>query len=103
LISLSFFPSPILPQFDIGFHGPAYSDEQIDTPAMDLLSAVAFSSSSDFFQRWVIEEQVCQSFSASFCCSLQRHLQNRKKKRDFEEDLKTLNFFPWPLSPAPFF
>lgn len=60
------FPSPTLPQLAIGFHGPAYSDEQIDMPAMDLLSSVAFSRSSDFFQRLVIEEQVCQSFSASF-------------------------------------
>jgi zinc protease len=60
------FPSSTLPQLAIGFHGPAYSDEQIDMAAMDLLSAVAFSSSSDFFQRMVIEEQVCQSFATGF-------------------------------------
>lgn len=60
------FPSPTLPQLSIGFHGPAYSDTQIDMAAMDLLSAAAFSPSSEFFQRMVIEEQVCQSFYASF-------------------------------------
>ena len=60
------FPSPTLPRLTIGFHGPAYSDEQIDMAALDLLSAVAFSRSSNFFQRLVIEEQVCQSFYAGF-------------------------------------
>ncbi|MGD2296006.1 MAG: pitrilysin family protein [Candidatus Aminicenantes bacterium] len=60
------FPSPTLPRLAIGFHGPAYSDEKIDMAAMDLLAAVAFSRSSDLFQKLVIEEQVCQSFYPSF-------------------------------------
>ena len=34
--------------------------------AMDLLAAVAFSRSSPFYQKLVIEEQKCQSFSTSF-------------------------------------
>lgn len=60
------FPSPTLPRLAIGFHGPAFSEEDTDMAIMDLLAAVAFSSSSAFFQKLVIEEQVCQSFSASF-------------------------------------
>ena len=58
--------SPTLPRLAIGFHGPAFSDETIDMAAMDLLAAVAFSSSSAFYQKLVIEEQKCQSFSTSF-------------------------------------
>jgi zinc protease len=60
------WPSPTLPRLTIGFHGPAFSDETIDMAAMDLLAAVAFSSSSAFYQKLVIEEQKCQSFSTSF-------------------------------------
>ncbi len=60
------WPSPTLPMLTIGFHGPKFSDETIDMAAMDLLAAVAFSSSSAFFQKLVIEDQKCQSFSASF-------------------------------------
>jgi len=81
------FPSPTLPQLAIGFHGPAYSDEQIDMAAMDLLSAVAFSSSSDFFQRMVIEEQVCQSFSASFSDHRDPYLLTFNATLKREEDL----------------
>ncbi len=60
------WPSPTLPRLAIGFHGPAFSDETIDMAAMDLLAAVAFSSSSEFYQKLVIEEQKCQSFFTSF-------------------------------------
>jgi zinc protease len=60
------WPSPTLPRLSIGFHGPAFSDEVIDMAAMDLLAAVAFSSSSAFYQKLVIEEQKCESFSTSF-------------------------------------
>jgi len=60
------WPSPTLPRLAIGFHGPAFSDENIDMAAMDLLAAVAFSSSSALYQKLVIEEQKCQSFFTSF-------------------------------------
>ena len=60
------WPSPTLPRLAIGFHGPAFSDEAIDMAAMDLLAAVAFSNSSPFYQKLVIEEQKCQSFYTSF-------------------------------------
>ena len=60
------WPSPTLPRLALGFHGPAFSDENIDMAAMDLLAAVAFSSSSSFYQKLVIEEQKCQSFFTSF-------------------------------------
>lgn len=60
------WPAPTLPRLAIGFHGPAFSDETIDMAAMDLLAAVAFSSSSAFYQKLVIEEQKCQSFFTNF-------------------------------------
>ena len=60
------WPSQTLPRLAIGFHGPAYSDEKIDKPALDLLAKTAFSESSSLYQKLVIEEQKCLTLSASF-------------------------------------
>jgi zinc protease len=60
------WPSQTLPMLSIGFHGPAYSDESIDKAALDLMAEIAFSRSSELYQRLVIEEQKCQSLGASF-------------------------------------
>ncbi len=60
------WPSRTLPRIVIGFHGPSYSDEHIDKVALDLLAETSFSSSSALYQKLVIEEQTCVSFSASF-------------------------------------
>jgi len=60
------WPTRTLPMLAIGFHGPAYSDENIDKAALDLMAEIAFSRSSPLYQRLVIEEQKCQSLGASF-------------------------------------
>lgn len=60
------WPSPTLPRLAIAYHGPAYSDEQIDKASLDLLAEIAFSPSSPLYQRLVIEEQKCQSLGAYF-------------------------------------
>ncbi len=60
------WPTQTLPLLAIGFHGTAYSDENIDKAALDLMADIAFSRSSELYQRLVIEEQKCQSLRASF-------------------------------------
>jgi zinc protease len=49
-----------LPILAIGYHGPAFSDSKIDMPAIDLLSQVLFSQSSDLFRKLVIEDQTVE-------------------------------------------
>jgi zinc protease len=49
-----------LPILSIAYHGPAFSDTQIDMPAIDLLSQVLFSQTSDLFKKLVIEEQAVE-------------------------------------------
>ena len=49
-----------LPIIAIGYHGPAFSDAQIDMPAMDVLSQVVFSQTSDLFRTLVIEQQAAE-------------------------------------------
>lgn len=60
------WPTKTLPRLAIGFHGPAYSDENIDKAALDLLAETTFSRSSPLYQKLVIEEQKCLSLYASF-------------------------------------
>ncbi|QTD51046.1 M16 family metallopeptidase [Sulfidibacter corallicola] len=49
--------SPTLPWVTVAFHGPAVSETELDMAAMDIVSAIAFSSSSDIYQKLVIQEQ----------------------------------------------
>jgi len=49
-----------LPVLAMGYHGPAFSDREIDMPAMDILSQVVFSPTSDLFRKLVVEEQAVE-------------------------------------------
>lgn len=60
------WPTRTLPRLAIGFHGPSYSEGEIDKAALDLLSEIAFSRSSPLYQKLVIEEQKCLTLNASF-------------------------------------
>jgi zinc protease len=60
------WPSKTLARLAVGFHGPAYSDEKIDTAALNLLAEIAFSPSSRLYQNLVIREQKCQALAADF-------------------------------------
>jgi zinc protease len=54
-----------LPIIAIGYHGPAFSDKDIDMPAMDLLSQMMFSETSPLFQKLVVEEQLVEFVQGS--------------------------------------
>jgi len=43
--------------FSMSFKGPAFSDSKIDMPALDVLSSIVFSNTSDLYKKLVIEEQ----------------------------------------------
>lgn len=49
--------TPTLPHLLLGWRGPAYDDAKKDAPALDLISFLAFSETSDLFQKLVIDEQ----------------------------------------------
>ena len=57
--------NPTLPIMAIGYHGPAFSDREIDMPALDLLSQVVFSQSSPLYRKLVIEEQLVDFIQGS--------------------------------------
>jgi zinc protease len=58
------WPSPTLPIITVAFKGPAYTDTTKETAALDVLSTLAFSSSSDLYQKLVIQEQRVDSLRA---------------------------------------
>lgn len=49
--------SHTLPILAVTYHGAAFSDKDIDQPALDLLSQLYFSQTSDIFRKLVIEDQ----------------------------------------------
>ncbi len=49
-----------LPIVSVGYHGPAFSDNSREMPAMDLLSQLVFSKTSDLFRKLVIEQQLVE-------------------------------------------
>ncbi len=52
-----------LPVLMIGYHGPAFSDSKTDMPAMDVLSQVVFSQTSELFAKLVVEDQAVEFVS----------------------------------------
>lgn len=60
------WPSETLPVLYIAFRGPAYSDENKDHAALDLLAPIAFGENSDLYQKLVLKEQKLDSLDVSF-------------------------------------
>ncbi len=60
------WPSETLPILYVAFRGPAYSDENKDHAALDLLAAIAFGENSDIYQKLVLKEQKVDSLDAVF-------------------------------------
>ena len=55
--------NPTLPFLMMGYHAPAFSDQVIDMPTLDVLSQLLFSQTSPLFQKLYIEEQVVDLLS----------------------------------------
>jgi len=47
----------IPPYLGLNFKGPAFSDTEIDMPALDVLTTIFFSQNSELFKKLVIQEQ----------------------------------------------
>lgn len=60
------WPTPTLPWVAVSFKGPAYSDTEKDKPALDLISSLGFSQTSDLYQKLVIQEQKIDTLFADF-------------------------------------
>jgi zinc protease len=59
------WPTATLPQVQIAYKGPAYADGTKDSAALDVLATLAFSQTSDVYQKLVIGEQKVDTLRAS--------------------------------------
>ena len=59
------WPSPTLPIVSVGFKVPAYNDATKPTAALDALAYVAFSNTSDLYQKLVVQEQKADAIFGS--------------------------------------
>ena len=57
------WPNPTLPMLMIGYHAPAFSDQAIDMPVMDVLSQLLFSQNAPLFQQLYLRDQVVDVLS----------------------------------------
>jgi zinc protease len=53
------WPSETLPLLQMAWRMPAYSDSCVETAALDILSHLYFSPSSDLYEELVLRDQVC--------------------------------------------
>jgi zinc protease len=60
------WPTQTLSWVAVSFKGPAYSDTEKDKPALDLISSLGFSQTSDLYQKLVIKEQKIDTLFADF-------------------------------------
>ena len=60
------WPAATQPYLAISFRGPAYSDENKDKAALDLLAAMIFGENSELYQRLVLKEQKVDVLAADF-------------------------------------
>jgi zinc protease len=51
------WPTPTLPLVEVAYRGPAYTDTEKDSAALDALMFLGFSSNSELYQKLVIQEQ----------------------------------------------
>ena len=59
------WPSATLPLLSIAYKAPAYSDTEKDSAALEALAFLAFSPTSELYQRLVIREQKVDQLSAN--------------------------------------
>ncbi|MEN3335073.1 MAG: zinc protease [Blastocatellia bacterium] len=60
------WPQPTLPWIAVSYKAPAYSDEQKDKAALDLIGNLGFSPTSELYQRLVIKEQKVDVLAPDF-------------------------------------
>ncbi len=84
------WPSPTLPLLTIAYKGPAYTDTQKDTAALDVFATLVFGPNSELYQKLVVKEQKLDSFGAYAPSSVDPDLFNISARLKHAEDLPAI-------------
>ncbi len=84
------WPSPTLPMMTIAYKGPAYTDTQKDTAALDVFATLVFGPNSDLYQKLVVKEQKLDSLSASAPSSVDPDLFTIRARMKHPEDMPAI-------------
>jgi zinc protease len=58
------WPSETTPLITVAWHGPAYSDDTMDTVALDAIAHLGYDQNSALYQKLVVDEQKMESMDA---------------------------------------
>jgi zinc protease len=58
------WPIATLPWVKVAFRGPAYTDTEKDSAALDIISYLGFSPTSELYQKLVVQDQVVDTLGA---------------------------------------
>jgi len=58
------WPSETIPLITVAWRGPAYSDDTMDTAALDAISHLGYDQNSPLYQKLVVEDQKVESMNA---------------------------------------
>jgi zinc protease len=82
------------PALGMNYKGPAFSDSEIDFPAIDVLTTLLFSDNSELYKKLVIQEQKLRSLSAwgletrdPFLINIQAILINKEDKQYVKDEI----------------
>lgn len=81
------WPSQTLPMLTIAYKGPAYTDTQKDTAALDAFATLVFGSNSEIYQKLVVKEQKLDNLSAFAPSSVDPDLFTIRARLKHAEDM----------------
>jgi zinc protease len=78
----------IPPYVSLNFKTPAYSDENIEVPAIDVLNDVLFSETSPLYKKLVLEEQKVRSLNGNMLFTRDPYLSSVEASLIKKEDMQ---------------
>ena len=84
------WPSQTLPMLTIAYKGPAYTDTQKDTAALDVFATLVFGPNSELYQKLVVKEQKLDSLGANAPSSVDPDLFSIRARLKHAEDMAAI-------------
>jgi len=81
------WPSPTLPMITIAYKGPAYTDANKETAALDVFSTLVFGQNSELYQKLIVREQKLDSLGANSPASVDPDLFTIRARLKHVEDM----------------